>query len=126
DRKRMAIVKPPAGKAAITHFKCLESYCMGNVTLVECELETGRTHQIRVHMTSIGHSLLGDPVYGKPSKRRLLALSDTAKNFLQDFNRQSLHAKTLGFVHPATGEKLQFSSDLPDDLQQLICILKAG
>ncbi|MTI09840.1 RluA family pseudouridine synthase [Curvivirga aplysinae] len=123
DRKRMAIVSAPAGKHAITHYKTIKPLHAGSASLIECELETGRTHQIRVHMTSIGHPLMGDPVYGKVTKARNSVLSNEAKDFLQNFNRQALHAKTLGFQHPVTGEEIQFSSSLPRDLEELLYLL---
>lgn len=96
DRKRMAVVA--GGRDAVTHYRVLERF--GKYTLVECTLETGRTHQIRVHMASIGHSIVGDPVYG-------------IKKEAFKTNGQLLHAKTIGFVHPATGQLLQFDSELP-------------
>jgi len=112
DRKKMAIVADGRGKHAVTHYRSLKSF--GNASLVECRLETGRTHQVRVHMSSIGHPLLGDPTYGRISGplRSLLAA--------QRFTRQALHAATLGFVHPATGQPIQFSSEMPQDMRVLI------
>jgi 23S rRNA pseudouridine1911/1915/1917 synthase len=100
------------GKSAITHYTVQER--LAHAALVECRLETGRTHQVRVHFASIGHPLLGDPAYGrtpKPLRPVLEAL---------DFTRQALHAAELGFVHPVTGETLRFGSDLPQDMQELI------
>lgn len=97
DRKKMAVRAD--GREAITHFKVVERF--GNYTLVECILETGRTHQIRVHMASIGHSIVGDKTYGIKKEKFNL-------------NGQLLHAKTIGFVHPSTGEMMTFSSNLPD------------
>ena len=111
----------PAAKHAITHYKVLER--LAYVTLVECRLETGRTHQIRVHMKHIGHTLFNDERYGG---HIILKGNTTAryKAFVKNcFNvcpRQALHAKTLGFVHPRTGEYMHFESELPDDMQQLI------
>ncbi|MNM41518.1 Ribosomal large subunit pseudouridine synthase D [compost metagenome] len=103
DRIKMAIVKE--GREAITHYEVLENY--DYTTLVKCNLETGRTHQIRVHMTHIGHPLVGDPVYGyKKSKFKLMG--------------QMLHAKTLGFVHPTTKEFLEFSTELPSYFKNII------
>lgn len=103
DRKKMAVVS--GGREAVTHYNVLERY--GGYTLVECILETGRTHQIRVHMASIGHSIVGDPVYGiKKEKYKL--------------NGQLLHAKTIGFVHPSTGEMMEFTSELPDYFKEVI------
>lgn len=103
DRIKMAIVKE--GREAITHYEVLENY--DYTTLVKCNLETGRTHQIRVHMAHIGHPLVGDPVYGyKKSKFKLMG--------------QMLHAKTLGFVHPTTKEFLEFSTELPSYFKNII------
>lgn len=104
DRKKMAIhVKN--GKPAVTHYKVLERF--GNATYVECRLETGRTHQIRVHMTSIGHPLLGDEVYG------------SGKNPYH-LQGQTLHAQVLGFIHPRTGEYMEFCAPLPEYFEQLL------
>lgn len=122
QRKKMAVVKS-GGKHAVTHYK-VEKQFGPAAALVECRLETGRTHQIRVHMTHIGHPLIGDPVYGGPTKARLSALSKKAQNFIRDFNRQALHAAVLGFEHPITGEKMHFESDLPKDLNDLIFSLE--
>ena len=104
DRKKMA-VNYKNGKPAVTHYKVLERF--GNYTYVECELETGRTHQIRVHMTSIGHPLVGDLVYG-PAR--------------QPFKTQGqmLHAKVFGFIHPTTGEYMEFETPLPDYFEDIL------
>ena len=109
NRKKMAVVQ--GGKRAVTHYDSIET--LNGATLVECRLETGRTHQVRVHMASIGHSLLGDPFYGTSSKeqRRLLASLG--------FERQALHAARLGFIHPVTSEALAFESTIPADMQEL-------
>ena len=112
NRKKMALVEDGRGKHAVTHFRTLER--LRGAALVECRLETGRTHQVRVHMSSIGHPLLGDPVYGRtPSALRPI---------LQrlDFSRQALHAAELGFIHPVKGEKVHFISQLPIDMSELI------
>jgi 23S rRNA pseudouridine1911/1915/1917 synthase len=114
NRKKMAVLADTAsrGKHAVTHYKLLKM--LYNCSLLECRLETGRTHQVRVHMASIGHPLLGDPVYGKtpaPLRELLKTLN---------FSRQALHAAVLGFVHPLTGDKLRFSSDVPPDMKELI------
>lgn len=108
DRQKQAIVDK--GKHAVTHFQVLERF--GNFTLVECVLETGRTHQIRVHMNYIGFPLAGDPKYGP--KKTL------------DFGGQVLHAGVLGFVHPVTQEYMEFSSDLPEDFKALIEEVRAN
>lgn len=116
NRKKMALVEPHEegrrGKHAVTHYRILDG--LAGAALVECRLETGRTHQVRVHLESIGHALLGDPVYGRPptSLRPLLAELK--------FRRQALHAARLGFIHPASGDHLTFASELPDDMRELI------
>jgi len=111
NRKKIAIVPEGRGKRAVTHWKTLKP--LKQAALVECRLETGRTHQVRVHMASIGHPLLGDPVYGsgKSTHRELL-------NEL-DFRRQALHAEGLEFTHPVTKVRLSFESALPTDMQEL-------
>lgn len=104
DRLKMDIVED--GRRAVTHYEVLEQYDKG-VSLIKCTLETGRTHQIRVHMASIGHPLVGDQTYGfKKQKFKI--------------EGQALHAKTLGFIHPSTGEYIEFTSDLPEYFEELI------
>ena len=100
------------GKSAITHYKVTQR--LDEAALIECRLETGRTHQVRVHCASIGHALLGDPAYGRTPKPLRPVLERLG------FARQALHAAELGFVHPVTGEMVQFRSDLPADIQELI------
>ncbi len=123
NRLRMNVFPPDSeiGKSAVTHYRILERF--GYVTLVECILETGRTHQIRAHMKHIGHPLFGDERYGGTEILRGQR-SSTYKAFIQNCftvcNRQALHAKTLGFVHPTTGRQMDFTSDLPNDMRQLI------
>ncbi|SFG09856.1 ribosomal large subunit pseudouridine synthase D [Novosphingobium sp. CF614] len=112
NRKKMALVEDGRGKHAVTHYRSLEP--LKGATLVECRLETGRTHQVRVHMSSIGHSLLGDPAYGRTPS----AIRPTLQRL--DFSRQALHAAELGFVHPVKGETVHFVSPLPDDMRTLI------
>jgi len=114
DRKKMAVVGPPNGKTAVTHYALIQP--LKKAALVECRLETGRTHQVRVHMTHIGHPLIGDPVYRK--RKNQLSLQKEIC-----FCRQALHAAILGFNHPVTGEKLRFESKLPDDMQDLFSLL---
>ncbi len=121
NRKVMAVCAEDEGKHAITHYKVLER--LGYVNLVECRLETGRTHQIRVHMQHIGHPLFNDFEYG--GDKILKGTTFTKyKQFIQNcFNllpRQALHAKELGFVHPTTGEFVKFNSELPDDMQAVL------
>lgn len=118
-RQRMALREN--GKFARTHYKVLKFFGT-TASLVECRLDTGRTHQIRVHLTSKGYPLIGDPLYGKQPR----ALPETLKIYLQDQwpkARQALHAKELSFIHPVTDEKLQFFSDLPEDMRNLIHVL---
>ncbi len=114
DRKKMAVLDDGdnRGKHAITHFRTLET--LNGATLVECMLETGRTHQIRVHMSSIGHALLGDPVYGRSDSRFRPILNRLS------FHRQALHAAMLGFDHPVSDKRIQFSSQIPCDMAELI------
>jgi 23S rRNA pseudouridine1911/1915/1917 synthase len=111
NRQKMAIVAEGRGKRAVTHYRLVTP--LKEAALVECRLETGRTHQVRVHMTSLGHPLLGDPAYGRTrtAHRELL-------NRL-NFQRQALHAAELGFVHPVTKADLSFKSALPSDMQEL-------
>lgn len=116
DRKKMALVKT-GGKGAVTHYKTLKIFKRA-AALVQCNLETGRTHQIRVHLSSIGNALIGDKLYVKNHKTALAAPQEL-KNYLLAFPRQALHAKSLGFVHPRTGKFLQFDSELPEDMLEL-------
>lgn len=123
DRLRMAVFAPETGigKHAVTHYRVLERF--GYTTLIECQLETGRTHQIRAHLKHIGHPLFGDERYGGTEILRGQR-SSTYKAYIQNClklcNRQALHARTLGFVHPTTGEEMNFTSKLPTDLESLI------
>lgn len=123
DRKKMAIVET-GGKFAATNYKTLQIY-QNAASLVQCNLETGRTHQIRVHLSSQGNALVGDKVYVK-NKKSEVALPADLKNFVNNFPRQALHAKSLGFIHPRTQLRLQFDSELPDDMRELIHRLEAG
>lgn len=107
QRTKMAVVK--SGKPARTHYRVVERFI--DCTLVDCALETGRTHQIRVHMTSIGHPLVGDPVYGGGTSRIPRG---------PEFHRQALHARRLGLVHPASGKAMVWKSALPDDMYELV------
>lgn len=116
QRTKMAIV--PHGKPALTRYRVIEQLPFHSI--VECRLETGRTHQIRVHMLSIGHPLAGDPVYpGKPVK-----LPQTARHAIDSLGRQALHAKRLGLVHPTSGAALEWHSPLPGDIAMLIEVLR--
>lgn len=111
NRQKMAIVAEGRGKRAVTHFRLVTP--LREAALIECRLETGRTHQVRVHMTSIGHPLLGDPVYGRTRTVHRDVLNQL------DFKRQALHAAVLGFVHPVSKENLSFKSAVPSDMQEL-------
>ena len=122
DRKKMAIVTK-GGKHAVTHYKVIENF-KNVASLVKCNLETGRTHQIRVHMSKNGHNLLGDKVYVKAKKIVDKTIDVEIKNFLNNFTRQALHAQSLGFVHPKTKEKMFFEAPMPDDMALLIEILR--
>ena len=122
DRKKMAIVAK-GGKHAVTHYQTIEKF-KNEAALIKCRLETGRTHQIRVHMTSAGHSLIGDKVYGKSRKMAVKNAPEKAEIFINMFPRQALHAQSLGFVHPGTGERMFFEAPLPVDLQELLQALR--
>jgi 23S rRNA pseudouridine1911/1915/1917 synthase len=116
NRKKIAVVAEGRGKRAVTHYRIVEP--LKGAALTECRLETGRTHQVRVHMASIGNPLLGDPVYGRtrPEHREILKRLN--------FQRQALHAAELGFVHPVTRLKYTFKSALPSDIQELFGALR--
>ena len=111
NRKKIAIVKGSRGKRAVTRWKRLN--LLIDAALVECRLETGRTHQVRVHMASIGHPLVGDPVYGRSGRTHGKLLKELG------FHRQALHAAELGFTHPVTRHRLSFTSPMPPDMQEL-------
>ncbi len=124
DRTRMAIIETASGKPARTHFKTLDVVDLGRaqVSLVRCQLETGRTHQIRVHFESEGHPLLGDPVYTRNFRR---GQPQTIKAPLPvPFARQALHAVRLGLVHPASGQSIHWHAGVPDDLAELMDALE--
>ena len=120
DRKKMS-GKARHGKRAVTHWKVLARY--GSITMVRLRLETGRTHQIRVHLSEAGFPLVGDEVYGGGS--RLANIPDTAlRKLIRDLNRQALHAMTLGFIHPAGGDYREFTVDIPEDMARIIGYLE--
>jgi 23S rRNA pseudouridine1911/1915/1917 synthase len=126
DRKRMAVVRGPAGKPARTRWRVLERY--GLATLVEARLETGRTHQIRVHMSVLRHPVVGDPAYGGRVKK-MLSLRQSERSLadalLRLLRRQALHAAELEFAHPVTGEQLRFRSEPPQDFREALDRLRA-
>jgi 23S rRNA pseudouridine1911/1915/1917 synthase len=121
DRLRQAIVAEPGGKPAVTHYRVRERFRAH--TLIECRLETGRTHQIRVHMAHVRHALVGDPVYGAGLKLPKGATPELAEA-MRGFRRQALHAETLEFAHPADGRAVRVEAELPQDMQALIAALR--
>ncbi len=124
-RKRMAVVRR-GGKPATTGYRVLAAYGRDDpiASLIACRLTTGRTHQIRVHLASIGHPVIGDATYGRAHGRRLAALPPAVQGRLEALARQALHANVIGFHHPRTRERLQFCSQLPNDISDLIGDLK--
>ncbi len=128
DRTRFAVARK-GGRAAVTHFEVLETFSGSDGTpvasLVRCLLETGRTHQIRVHMAHLGHPILGDPLYGKAFRTKTAKLSTTAGPALEALGRQALHAAELGFEHPLSGKRLRFSRQPPADFRRLLKALQS-
>lgn len=120
DRVKMAVVA--TGKPAVTHYRVLQRF--ETLTHARCQLESGRTHQIRVHMAHIGHPLLGDAVYGGTRLRLPKQAQEATRRLLQQFPRQALHAAQLGLVHPETEENMQWQAPLPSDMQQLLQVLQ--
>ncbi len=116
NRQKIAIQREGRGKHAVTHYRMVVP--LREAALVECRLETGRTHQVRVHMASIGHPLIGDPAYGRTRKAHRALLEEL------NFQRQALHAAKLGFIHPITSKALDFESKMPEDMQQLFSNLQ--
>lgn len=117
NRKKMAVT-PIRSKEATTHFRILEKYV--NFCVIEARLETGRTHQIRVHFAYIGHPIVGDPDYGGQNRALSIETSESLMNVIENFPRQALHARMLGFSHPKTNKYLEFSSEIPQDMQELM------
>lgn len=136
DRKKMSVVLASKGKTAVTDYKILEKFgrihggsiAQNAASLVKCELQTGRTHQIRVHMAHLGHAVIGDPLYAPNRKLKLAGNSAhilAAQNALDVFPRQALHAYHLAFCHPISGEELSFTEKPPDDFSKLLLALRA-
>ena len=123
DRKKMS-VRHDGGKPARTNYQVETVFLGGAASLLDCRLDTGRTHQIRVHLTHEGHPVIGDPVYGGGATRtRVASVGDDAAALIARLDRQALHAKLLGFVHPVTGETLRFESEIPAEIGQIVRIL---
>jgi 23S rRNA pseudouridine1911/1915/1917 synthase len=113
------------GKPALTNYQLIQPYGVA-AALISCQLATGRTHQIRVHLAAKGHPLVGDPVYLRRRPAAAAHLPEPARTAALDFPRQALHAETLGFLHPATGKRLKFSSKPPADFQHLTHVMQTG
>jgi len=128
NRTKMAVVPEAAGRSAATRFEVLQTFTGDHAkpvaSLVRCRLETGRTHQIRVHMAHIGHPVLGDATYGAGFSASTLKLNEDAQTALKALNRQALHAAVLGFEHPLTGKPMRFESVLPADMASLLLALR--
>ena len=125
NRQKMAVSRSAAARQAVTHFEQLETLGKPPVaSFIRCELETGRTHQIRVHMAHIGHPLLGDQVYGAGFRSSAIKLSEPARQALKSLNRQALHAAVLGFQHPVSGKPMHFESPAPADFGTLLSALR--
>ena len=127
NRTKIAITREGQGRHAVTRYRLISTFDGRDgavaASLLELELETGRTHQIRVHLASLGHPVAGDSVYGAGFKTRSNRLNDEAKAALQSMNRQALHAAVLGFEHPITGQQLKFESALPTDMERFLVAL---
>lgn len=121
QRKKMSS-KCRSGRKAVTHWKMLRRYDSDSLTLLEMRLETGRTHQIRVHFSEMNLPLIGDPLYG--NRTRINAINDIeVRQRIQQFHRQALHARLLGFIHPSSGEYMEFTTPIPDDMSGILALL---
>jgi 23S rRNA pseudouridine1911/1915/1917 synthase len=123
NRLKMKIVKG-SGRSAITNYETKTSFCDGFISLVECKLDTGRTHQIRIHLESVKHSLIGDQTYNSCKKTAPKTLDDKTKNLIANFPRQALHSYKIGFIHPRSEKEMSFEIPLPSDLKELEKCLK--
>lgn len=123
NRLKMAVMKV-GGRRAVTNYSVQKIYKNSLLSLVECRLDTGRTHQIRVHMSSIGHSLVGDQLYGA-RKKSLIGIDEDLENVIDNFLRQALHSYKIAFLHPVSGEEMEFEIDLPEDMKELDLRLEA-
>ncbi|HKQ55505.1 MAG TPA: RluA family pseudouridine synthase [Methyloceanibacter sp.] len=126
SRTKMAVLKQ-RGRAAVTHWRLIETFGPAkepSASLLECTLETGRTHQVRVHLAHIGHPLIGDPLYGPGFKSKLRTLPEPLRGRIESLDRQALHAAKLAFIHPVTGRLLKFNSRLPVDLAEIVRAFK--
>ena len=126
SRTKMAVLRGK-GREAVTHWRVVETFGRGKepvASLIECTLETGRTHQVRVHLAHIGHPLIGDPLYGQGFKSKLRTLPEPLPGKLAALSRQALHAEHLAFVHPTNGTLLKFNSPLPAELAEIVAAFK--
>jgi 23S rRNA pseudouridine1911/1915/1917 synthase len=131
NRQKMAINRTPSGRDARTRYTLVATFGQGNAAQVACDLETGRTHQVRVHMAHLGHPLVGDALYGlqrtgRESRLRKGGWEEGAADFINHFPRQALHAARIRFIHPGTEEEMSFSASLPADMEELLSYLKSA
>jgi len=129
NRTKIAVVKGTAGRHAVTHYEVLKTFSprgAAAVSLLRLRLETGRTHQIRVHLAHIGHPVVGDPVYASGFKAKADTLPEPARAAVRGLERQALHAAELGFEHPRSGKPLRFESPLPADMAAVLAALDSA